>query len=70
MDGAYRDKEKESHQDVVVDMELGMGTIYNSSTQDPKTGRLLQVRGQSGLHREFQTNQSHKTRHNLKTKTQ
>lgn len=69
MDGAYRDKEEESHRDVVTGHGVGHGTICNSSTQDPETGRLLQVRGQSGLHRECQTNQSHKTRHNLKTKT-
>lgn len=26
-----------------LDMELGMGAICNLSTQDPETGRLLQV---------------------------
>lgn len=33
--------------------------IYNSSTQEAETGRMLQVQSQPGLHREFQESQDY-----------
>lgn len=36
-----------------------MACLFNQSTQKVESGRSLQVRGQLGLHSDFQTNQSY-----------
>lgn len=57
----WQEHEAAGHNESVLKMQTTAKCIehFNSNAQEAKTGRALQVRGQPGLHGEFQVSQDY-----------